>query len=42
MSISDFFEAYIIVESEDDPTVKISKNFGYNVFVRKDLENKGK
>ena len=35
-----YYDVWVIVESEDDPTVRISKNFGYNIFVRKDLENK--
>ena len=30
----DSFEAYIIVESEDDPTVEIVKKHGYQYFVR--------
>ena len=30
----EYFEAYIIVESEDDPTVEIVKKHGYQYFVR--------
>lgn len=33
-------DVYVIVETEDDPTVNIVKSFGYNCFVRKDMENK--
>ena len=33
-------EVYVITESEADLTNKITTNFGYNYFVRKDLENK--
>lgn len=35
-----FFDVYVITENEDDPTNSITKNYGYNYFVRKDLENK--
>ena len=35
-----YYDVWVIVESEDDPTCRIAKNFGYNVFVRKDLDNK--
>ncbi len=37
---SDLFDVYVIVESKDDPTVKITKKFGYTVIIRKDLVNK--
>lgn len=30
----EYFEAYIIVESEDDPTIEIVKKHGYQYFVR--------
>lgn len=33
-------DVYVVVESEDDPTVNIVKSFGYNYFVRKDMDNK--
>lgn len=33
-------DVYVIVETENDPTVNIVKSFGYNAFVRKDMENK--
>ena len=36
----DKYDAFIIVESEDDPTVNIVKKYGYNVVVRKNLENR--
>lgn len=36
----EFFDVYVIVESKDDPTVKITKKAGYNVIIRKDLVNK--
>lgn len=36
----DFFKVYVIVESADDPTNNIAKEFGYNVFIRKDLSYK--
>ncbi len=36
----EFFDVYVIVESKDDPTVKITKKFGFNVIIRKDLVNK--
>lgn len=35
-----YYDVWVIVESEKDPTCEICKNFGYNVFVRKDLHNK--
>ena len=36
----DYFEVFVIVESEDDPTVEITKSFGFKVVVRKNLENR--
>jgi len=36
----DFFDVYVITETEDDPTNSIVKSYGYNVFIRRDLENK--
>ena len=36
----DYFDVYVIVESKDDPTIQITKSFGYNVIIRKDLINK--
>lgn len=33
-------DVYVVVESESDPTISIVKSFGYNYFVRKDMENK--
>ena len=36
----DKFDVYVIVESKDDPTVNITKKFGYNIIIRKDLVNK--
>ena len=36
----EFFDVYVIVESKDDPTVKITKKFKFNVIIRKDLVNK--
>ena len=36
----DKYDAFIIVESEDDPTVNIVKKYGYNIVVRKNLENR--
>lgn len=35
-----FFDVYVITESESDLTNRITQNYGYNFFVRKDLENK--
>lgn len=35
-----YYDVWVIVESEDDPTCKICEDFGYNYFVRKDLHNK--
>ena len=36
----ELFDVYVIVESKLDPTVKITKKYGYNVFIRKNLINK--
>lgn len=36
----EFFDVYVIVESKDDPTVKIVKKYGYKTIIRKDLINK--
>ncbi len=36
----DYFDVYVIVESEKDPTVKITKSKGYNIVVRTELENR--
>ncbi len=36
----ELFDVYVIVESKLDPTVKITKKYGYNIFIRKDLMNK--
>lgn len=36
----ELFDVYVIVESKDDPSVKITKKYGYEVFIRKDLVNK--
>ena len=36
----DKFDVYVIVESKDDPTVNITKKFGYKIIIRKDLVNK--
>ncbi len=33
-------DVYVIVEDEQDPTVEIVKEFGFNYYVRPDLENK--
>ncbi len=35
----EFFEAYVIVESEDDPTIEIVKKYGYQYFVRDRLDD---
>lgn len=32
------FDVYVIVEREDDPTIEITKNFGFDYFVRDQLE----
>ncbi|MBO8427848.1 MAG: glycosyltransferase [Firmicutes bacterium] len=36
----EYFDVYVIIESKDDPTFNITKKFGYNVYIRKDLINK--
>lgn len=36
----ELFDVYVIVESKDDPTIKITKKFKYNIVIRKDLINK--
>ena len=36
----ELFDVYVIVESKLDPTIKIAKKYGYNVFIRKDLVGK--
>ena len=33
----DYFDVWVIVEREDDPTVEVVKEFGYNYFVRDEL-----
>src|SRR5574344_1117078 len=35
-----YLSVYVIVESEDDPTIQITKSYGYNSIVRKHLEGK--
>ncbi len=35
-----YFDVYVIVESEEDPTCQIVREKGFNYYVRKDLENK--
>ncbi len=35
-----YFDVWVIVESEDDPTTIICRSFGYHYFVRKNLENR--
>ena len=35
-----YYDVWVIVESEKDPTCKLTKKFGYQIFVRKDLHNK--
>ena len=35
-----YFDVYVIVESKNDPTVKITKKYGYSSIIRKDLVNK--
>ena len=34
------FDVWFIVEKDDDPTVKLAKEYGYNVFVRDELTDK--
>src|SRR5574344_1054702 len=36
---TDLTNTYVIVESEDDPTCKITEKYHGNIFVRKDLKN---
>ena len=36
----DLKDTYVIVESEDDPTVQIVKKYDVNIIIRKDLEGK--
>jgi len=36
----EYFDVYVIVESKDDPTIKITKKYGYKVIIRQDLVNK--
>ena len=36
----DYFDVWVIVESEEDPTTIICRSFGYHYFVRKKLENR--
>ena len=38
--ISSFKDTYIIVESENDETVTIAKEYGANIFIRTELENR--
>lgn len=33
----DYFDVWVIVEREDDPTVEVAKEFGYRYFVRDEL-----
>lgn len=35
-----FIDVFVVTENEDDPTNFITKRYGYNFFVRKDLKNK--
>lgn len=35
-----YYDVYVIVESEEDPTCKLVSERGFNYFVRKDLEGK--
>ena len=37
---AEYFDVYVIIESKDDPTYNITKSFGYNVVVRKNLVNR--
>lgn len=37
---AEYFDVYVIVESKDDPTCKITKKYGYDIVIRKDLQNK--
>ena len=36
----DKFDVFVIVESKDDPTIKLTEKAGYKVIIRKDLINK--
>ncbi len=36
----DFFDVYVIIEDEKDPTNEIVKEFGFNVVIRGDLTNR--
>lgn len=36
----EYFDVFVVTETEDDPTNKIVERYKYNYFVRKDLENK--
>ena len=36
----EFYDVFVIIESKDDPTFNITQEFGFNVFIRKDLVNK--
>ncbi len=36
----DFFDVYVVVESEDDPTVEIVKNTRYRIIYRGELKNR--
>lgn len=36
----DYFDVYVIVEDENDPTVKMTTDLGYNYVVRTNLENR--
>lgn len=35
-----YFDVFVIVESKDDPTVEITKSFGYEIVLRKDLRGR--
>ncbi len=39
---SELIETFVIVEDKKDKTIQIVKEFGYNIFIRKHLENIGK
>lgn len=36
----EYFDVYVIVENQDDPTVEITKEYGYNILFRTNLENR--
>ena len=38
----ELYDIYVIVETEDDPTVEIAGRYGANIFLRENLENVGK